>query len=250
MFTLGILSFVYAPVALAAVEMEQTQWIQYGAKTSEPPMIHITIARTSDPISRAAFVADVVDTIYTQRQIDGCFLSIAPSPSSNFSLLYTDVQTSHAYAKEICIAMRDGMIRGFSDGSFRPDQQITFAEAAKIVSKAYVLAPFADAEHVGSWFTPYVKALSDRGAIPVTITSFNHILTYGEAIEMVQRVSEGITWHPSRSLQEIEKASIRFMPTVSQKKLPAAAPKKTSSLSSEKSQSSTSSSDAPWYKIY
>lgn len=64
-------------------------------------------------------------------------LGIAPNSSM---MPYQDVSLSDWYGPIIAEASTQGLILGYADHSFRPDQGITRAEAATIISKAWVLA--------------------------------------------------------------------------------------------------------------
>ncbi len=154
-------------------------------------------------LSRAAFTAMLVQKMYTQGEIDVCYWTIAPSVPPHFTLVFSDVKTTDTYAKELCIAMRDGLIRGYGDGSFRPNQTVTFAEASKILSRSYALAPYADADHVNAWYFPYVTALTKQNAVPLNIVSLNQKMTKADTAEMLDRVHNGITSRPSQTAEKL-----------------------------------------------
>ena len=92
-----------------------------------------------------------------------------------------------------------------NDGSFRPDQLITFAEASAILSRAYVLAPYADMNTKMAWYMPHAEALAARNVIPLTIKGFGHLVTDTETREMLDRLAEQITWKPSLTLEEVKR---------------------------------------------
>lgn len=162
-------------------------------------------------MTRGAFTAALVQSLYTQAQIDACFGSIAPKKLVRFSLIFTDVTVDHEYSKEICVAMRDGIIRGYADGSFVPDRKITFAEGAKMLSRAYVLAPFADTDGLSPWYAGHVRALVAHNAVPVSITGLYDVITTEEATEMFDRLQQGITWRPT------QKEEVFFAPRLAPK---------------------------------
>lgn len=45
---------------------------------------------------------------------------------------FADVPTTHPYAKWISAAQKQGLINGFGDGTFRPDEEATYAQALKL----------------------------------------------------------------------------------------------------------------------
>lgn len=80
-----------------------------------------------------------------------------------FSQSFTDVSPRHTYYQAIEDLKKKGILAGYSDGTFRPDQKVTRAEAIKIIIaplvEASVLASvtsttFTDIP-VGTWYLPY-----------------------------------------------------------------------------------------------
>ncbi|MBI5414233.1 thrombospondin type 3 repeat-containing protein [Candidatus Peregrinibacteria bacterium] len=49
---------------------------------------------------------------------------------------YPDVSLNHPFVREICLAKELGLMQGYGNGLFRPDQQMTKAEAIKTIYKA------------------------------------------------------------------------------------------------------------------
>ncbi len=165
-------------------------------------------------LSRALFTAMVVEQHYSVVAIHECYWDIASSVPPQFTKVFADVATDHPYAKHLCIAMRDGLIRGYGDGTFRPDQPITMAEASRILARAYNLTPYADAAHYDLWFEPYVWALTNYNAIPLEIESLAQPVTVAIAQDMVVRVRDDLRMLPSRTYQELvaPPVSIRIAP--------------------------------------
>lgn len=112
---------------------------------------------------------------YIQGYADGTFGANKPITRAEFVCLaarfatkttgfasYTDVDNGHWAARSIAICASNGWVQGYEDGTFRPDQPITRAEAMTIinrmlgrgVSKGYVCkgaARFTDNDP-GSWY--------------------------------------------------------------------------------------------------
>ncbi len=112
---------------------------------------------------------------YIQGYADGTFGANKPITRAEFVCLaarfatkttgfasYTDVDNGHWAARSIAICASNGWVQGYEDGTFRPDQPITRAEAMAIinrmlgrgVSKGYVCkgaARFTDNDP-GSWY--------------------------------------------------------------------------------------------------
>ena len=112
---------------------------------------------------------------YIQGYADGTFGANKPITRAEFVCLaarfatkttgfasYTDVDNGHWAARSIAICASNGWVQGYEDGTFRPDQPITRAEAMTIinrmlgrgVSKGYVCkgaVRFTDNDP-GSWY--------------------------------------------------------------------------------------------------
>lgn len=79
--------------------------------------------------------------------------------------IFSDLDSS----PELELLTRYGMISGYEDGTFRPNNTISRAEFATLLSNALSLpagqpGAFSDVEE-GAWYTPYVSALATRGFI-------------------------------------------------------------------------------------
>ena len=86
------------------------------------------------------------------------------------AMVYTDVPTTHTLAPYILLAASRGNISGYGDGSFRPDAQVTRAEAVKIIANVLgapaatgspytdiggsSLKPFIERVYAANWFQP------------------------------------------------------------------------------------------------
>lgn len=191
-------------------------------------------------LTRAQFTALIVEKLYTQDELDRCFWDLGSSRPPRFNLVFTDVHVNDRFAKHICVAMLNGIVKGQGDGSFRPDQKITFAESAKILSRAFNLAPYAEANRLQPWYREYVEALASRNAIPMSISRMDQLVTAAEAAEMFTRVATGTTNMPSRRYSDLVPQPPRTV-TVPQKSRPAPV----SAVSKPATGASSSVSSAP-----
>lgn len=103
------------------------------------------------------------------------FLSLL-CPASLAWAKFSDVPANHPYAEAIADVQAKGIVSGYSDGTYRPNQNINRAEFTKIltvavhgqqtiVSKRYFDTPgFLDVDP-GDWFEPYVHFAWDSGII-------------------------------------------------------------------------------------
>lgn len=115
--------------------------------------------KPNDPITRAQFAAIVVHALNL--------------PSSTGGHNFNDVSPNSWAAQPIAAAADAGLITGFPDGSFRPNDQITRAQALVILAKAInsgdsgagsqVLSGYSDASTIPAWAIPAVtKAANSR----------------------------------------------------------------------------------------
>lgn len=117
---------------------------------------------------------------------------------------FPDVGTEW-FARFVCTAKNEGIIAGYPDGRFRPDQRISFVEAAKILSLAFGQSPRSSG---GEWYEGYARALEDSRAIPTTITKLDKDVTRGEMAEMLWRLTEEKTDQPTKGLLNIQRPAL------------------------------------------
>jgi len=127
-------------------------------------------------INRAEFLTIVLRTTLEDKEIYGenCF---------------PDVQNQW-FAKFVCTAKRKGIVNGYEDGNYRPENIINFAEMTVIVSKMLELN--INEENKTTWYEPFVKEVSDSNAIPTTITDLNQEITKAETAEIIYRLKQKI----------------------------------------------------------
>ncbi len=213
--SIGFALMLSAPTALAAFPEDFTQSSSSSSSTQEIPTLTIDLRglNTVSPLStieptstltRREFTALIVEKLYTPVQIETCFWDIASSLPPHFTLVFTDVHVNDAYAKHICVAMRDGLIRGYADGSFRPDRPINVAESAKILSRAFVLAPYAEHDQRSVWYRAHIEALATQNSIPLSIKKIDQVVTAAEANDMIARLAENNRALPSRTYSELQ----------------------------------------------
>jgi len=131
--------------------------------------------RPDNTINRAEFMKIVIAAKYSQDYIN----------VSSGTNCFTDVRTGW-YVPYICIAKGEGIIGGYSDGSFKPGQDISFVEAAKILAEVYGL----EVAKGGTWYEGYVKALQDNNYIPSSVGILNKKITRAEMAELIWRIKE------------------------------------------------------------
>lgn len=154
-FILGVIPFAalaqnYSDRAIEYVTEQQIMFTTGGGNFDE-----------QGPVSRLEFTMAVVARFYDNADLERCFDDLAPSYPAFFTHLFPDVDTEEWYAQRLCVAMRVGLVQGYSDGTFRPFAAINAAEASKILSRAYGIADGSEAQ----WYAGPMAAMRLRGAV-------------------------------------------------------------------------------------
>lgn len=118
-------------------------------------------------------------------------------------LTFKDIEDGAWYNPYLRKAVELGLIDGYPDGTFKPETEINFAEASKII----VIATGGDFTGAGyppeEWYHKYVNVLDSANAIPTTINSFDQKITRGEMSEMLYRLKKNETGKPSVTYDEL-----------------------------------------------
>ncbi|MBI4235404.1 S-layer homology domain-containing protein [Candidatus Peregrinibacteria bacterium] len=119
---------------------------------------------------------------------------------------FTDVKTSHKNFEAINFLQEAGILNGYTDGSFRPDKEVTRAEFLKIVIEGSNLEtdnteeiPFEDV-HETAWYYPYIqKAYHEHFVIGYSDGTFKPEQTINkvEALKILALVQN---WELSKKL--------------------------------------------------
>jgi len=99
---------------------------------------------------------------------------------------FSDVSPREWYAPYVCAAKSRGIVDGYSNGTFKPAQNVTFAEALKIASNAY---NWDVTETKGeNWYKPYVSSLDDKHVLSEHSYLPNQELTRERAADLLARM--------------------------------------------------------------
>lgn len=109
--------------------------------------------------------------------------------------------TDEWFAPYVCAAEEEGIVGGYPDGTFKPEQPINFVEASKMLALAYKQQT---ENQGGDWYEPYGLALESSKAIPPTVSALDAALKRGEMAEMMWRLSEGKTDQPTKGLLNVK----------------------------------------------
>ncbi len=143
-------------------------------------------------INRAEFTKILIKTKYNEMEISGCKGGDFP-----------DVEAAAWYAPYVCKAREAGVIGGYPDGTFRPENQINFAEAAKIIVKTLKAGELEGKDYGESvWYEPYVRFMAEYGALPLQVPGPEKYVSRGLMAELIYRLNENVTNKESFSYEE------------------------------------------------
>jgi len=113
-------------------------------------------------LTRAEATALLVRTMTTQFGVG------VLRPGVDIVDRFSDVEPGVWYFNYLAVAYRYGLINGFPDGTFRPDQPITREEFAGIVARTTTvltggMLPYTDARNVSYWAHDYVYTMYRLG---------------------------------------------------------------------------------------
>lgn len=145
-----------------------------GATAEETPF------RPDYSLNRAELVKMMVKSSVDEKTIENC-------QSADFP----DVAKADWFSPFVCVAKQKGIVKGYPDGSFKPAQAVNFAEASKIIAGTLNLSK-PGIRKTEPWFTPFVKSLGVRHAIPPSIRSFGKRVTRGELARMIHAARETV----------------------------------------------------------
>jgi hypothetical protein len=151
--------------------------------------------RPANPINRAEFTKIIIGAAlnYNSSQDPSGFDIFALS-----GLPFSDLSGGQWYVPYLRQAYQHNIISGYPDGTFRPANNINFAEASKIIVGAFNLSVQPDNV---TWYKPYVGKLSGLKAIPVTINSFDQKISRAEMVEIIYRLKQNITTRESKTYE-------------------------------------------------
>jgi hypothetical protein len=142
-------------------------------------------------VTRAEFLKMTILALFPQTYIDGCLTDESVLSRYGLGLPFIDVPRDAWYEPYVCVARFHGLISGYGDGTFRPDNAISLPEGAKILSIGFDLAgeEVPDLDTLGQeWYRPYLFYLEKARALPPTAQGYYHLLTRAEVAEMIARL--------------------------------------------------------------
>ena len=100
-------------------------------------------------------------------------------PEDEYNNCFPDV-TDQWFAKYVCFAKENGIVEGYPDGTFKPEQTVNKVEALKMlfITMAVLLPEEVDEEpfedvNTDEWFSPYVYKAKKLGLLEETGSTFS-----------------------------------------------------------------------------
>lgn len=119
---------------------------------------------------------------------------------------FPDIVTVPWWERYVCYAKEHHIVSGYSDGTFRPQEPISFKEAAKIVLNSMMGEQIV--ENSDLWHETFLRILDERGAILPSVLSINSHVSRGEMAELVWRLSQDIRDQESKSWTTLQPAHV------------------------------------------
>jgi len=82
------------------------------------------------------------------------------------------------YARPVCLAASLGIVNGYPDGYFRPEQPVNLAEAIKMSFRSFGQEIPPDGN--GHWYEPFLEAARNRNILTQLLKNPAHLLSRGE----------------------------------------------------------------------
>ncbi len=95
---------------------------------------------------------------------------------------FPDVHASDWFSRFVCLAKDRGIIAGYPDGMFHPEQTVNYAEALKILVNAYSSSPVTF--QTTPWYQVYVNASNTKGTSLTESVPYDTPLTRGQVARL------------------------------------------------------------------
>lgn len=132
------------------------------------------------------------------------FMKVAVAASGNSAAgsdCFSDVGDEW-FAKYVCYAKTVGWVKGYSDSTFKPTQEITLIEALKILASALKVDLI---EPTGKeWYSAPLETLAEMKAIPDSLHYYAEALSREETAELVWRIKDNKTDQSATTFSEFE----------------------------------------------
>lgn len=100
---------------------------------------------------------------------------------------FSDVPANQWYTQYVCFAKAQGIIEGYSDGTFKPAQEVNFVEALKIMFNGMDVTLTSSNEN--PWYQKYYDTAESKYLIPYELTyKYSNAFSRAQAAEVIMRI--------------------------------------------------------------
>lgn len=129
---------------------------------------------------------------------------------------FTDLSTSHWAYNNIMSLSQSGVVNGYEDGTFRPENMVTYGEFMKLVICTYVPNNgYKTLSANNHWASGYVIGAELRGFLPVGLVSFDKLDKPIDRINMAKLlalIDARVTSEEYKKIKELDFVDIGGLP--------------------------------------
>ena len=119
---------------------------------------------------------------------------IAALVTDDAEINFKDIDKDEWYYKYVVAAVNNGLMNGYEDGTFKPDNNITYAEISKMVTLALGHV-YLRSDDPRGWQAEYVDKMYEIGAFRYTkFNSINDPATRGDVANIIWNMLKSNTW--------------------------------------------------------
>lgn len=163
----------FTKFAVFAVDKKVEMAPSFSDTVGHPEELNIRRARTIGLVSGYPDGSFGPDQTITRTQFVAMLMNLMKPEIGSAPLTFTDKDKIAPYArKAIAQAVKLGIINGYPDGRFGPDDKTNHTQAAIMIAKALMLdvssqakTGFADDAEIPAWAKGFVKAITDKGIV-------------------------------------------------------------------------------------
>ena len=130
------------------------------------------------PINRAEFSAVLVAAMRASEFIEEDDIDTTGQ--------FPDVTADDWFAPYVDTLAKEGIVSGFDDGNFYPNNNVTFAEGAKMITNGMQIPLGAEGQN---WWDPFINGLKDAGLLSDELTSKapDELFSRGEIFNLLEQ---------------------------------------------------------------
>ncbi len=130
--------------------------------------------RADQTLNRAELLKIVIEANFNDNQF---------TPFADESC-FDDVPAGEWFTPYVCFAKDLGVVKGYDDGNFRPNDKINLVEALKISLSSFGFA----VEELDPWYKDIVETAAGRNFIPIDFQQFSQEISRGQMAELITRI--------------------------------------------------------------